>query len=89
MHVDASQDGEERLGACEPVTAGTGRGCVSDEMSEDEVPVKVEGCQRADALLADKAGRDASLDSVKNKRRSPVPAGKRVGADVVTARLRL
>jgi hypothetical protein len=66
-----------------PVTVGIGRGCVSNETSEE---VKVEGW--TDVLLTDKAARDAadaSLDLVKNKHRSL--AGKTVGGDVVTAML--
>jgi hypothetical protein len=65
-----------------PVTVGTGKGCVSDEMSEG-AGVKVEGW--TDVLLVDKAARDASLDLMKNERRSL--AGKSVGGDVMTATL--
>lgn len=65
-----------------PVTVGTGRGCVSDEMFEE---VKIEG--RTGVLPTDKAACDASLVLVKNECRPR--AGESVGgeSDVVTATL--
>lgn len=60
-----------------PVTVGTGRGCVSDEMSEE-----VEADGWADVLLTDKAAREAPLDLVKNECRSL--AGKSVCGDAAT-----
>jgi len=63
-----------------PVTVRTGRGCVSNEMSEE-----VEADGWADVLLTDKAAHEASLDLVKNERRSL--AGKSMGGDVATAML--
>lgn len=65
------------------VAVGTGRGRVSNEMSED---AKIDG--RADVLLTGKAARDASLESldlVKNECR-PL-AGEIVGGVVATAML--
>lgn len=76
----------ERVGLpVSPVTlaVGTGTGCVSDSSDEMSDRVKVEGW--ADLLPAEKAGRDASVDLVKNERRSL--AGKNVGGDVAATTL--